>query len=105
MRKIKTGDQVVVMTGKDKGRRGAVVSIEANQRIVVEGVNVVKKHVKPVPARGVEGGIVDKTLSIHISNVALFNPATSKADRVAIRTLDDGRKIRVFKSTNEAVDA
>lgn len=105
MRKIKKGDQVVVIVGRDKGKRGAVVSVEENQRVMVEGVNVVKKHVKPVPARGIEGGIIDKTLSIHVSNVALFNPATGKPDRVGIRILEDGRKIRVFKSTSEAVDA
>ncbi|BBL69788.1 50S ribosomal protein L24 [Methylogaea oryzae] len=104
MRKIKKGDQVVVIAGKDKGKRGAVMSVDEH-RVFVEGINVVKKHVKPMPARGVEGGIVDKTLSIHVSNVALFNPATKKADRVGIRTLEDGRKIRVFKSTSEAVDA
>lgn len=105
MRKIKKGDQVVVIVGRDKGKRGAVVSVMENDRVMVEGVNVVKKHVKPIPARGIEGGIIDKTLSIHVSNVALFNPATNKPDRVGIRTLDDGRKIRVFKSTSEAVDA
>lgn len=104
MRKIKKGDQVVVLTGRDKGKRGAVLTVDEG-RVVVEGVNVVKKHVKPVPARGVEGGIVDKTLSIHVSNVALFNPATKRPDRVGVRVLEDGRKIRVFKSTSEAVDA
>lgn len=105
MRKIKKGDQVVVLVGRDKGKRGAVLSVEDSQRVIVEGVNVVKKHIKPVPARGIEGGIVDKTLSIHVSNVALLNPATNKADRVGFRVLEDGRKIRVFRSTNEAVDA
>lgn len=104
MRKIKKGDQVVVIAGRDKGKRGAIIAVEEG-RVVVEGVNVVKKHVKPIPARGVEGGIVDKTLSIHVSNVALFNPATKRPDRVGIRVLEDGRKIRVFKSTSEAVDA
>lgn len=104
MRKIKKGDQVVVIVGRDKGKRGAVVSVLEKDRVVVEGVNVVKKHVKPVPARGIDGGIIDKTLSIHISNIALINPVTNKPDRVGVRVLDDGRKIRVFKSTNEAVD-
>lgn len=105
MRKIRKGDQVVVMAGRDKGKRGSVLSVEENERVMVEGVNVVKKHVKPVPARGIEGGIVNKTLSIHVSNVALLNPSTSKPDRVGFRVLEDGRKVRIFKSTSEAVDA
>lgn len=105
MRKIKKGDQVVVLVGRDKGKRGAVLAVENGERVVVEGVNLVRKHVKPSPARGVEGGIIDKNMSIHISNVAIYNPAANKPDRVGFRFLDDGRKIRVFKSTNEAVDA
>lgn len=104
MKKIKQGDQVIVTTGRDKGKRGTVLSFQAD-RVIVEGVNTVKRHVRPVPARGVEGGIVQKSMSIHVSNVALFNPATNKGDRVGIRALEDGRKIRVFKSNNEAVDA
>lgn len=105
MRKIKKGDHVVVIVGRDKGKQGAVLSMLEKDRVVVEGVNIVKKHVKPVPSRGIEGGIVDKTLSIHISNIALINPVTNKPDRVGVRLLEDGRKIRVFKSTDEAVDA
>lgn len=105
MKKIKQGDQVVVMTGRDKGKHGVVLSFSAPDRVIVEGVNVVKRHVRPVPARGVEGGITRKSLPIHVSNVALFNPATGKADRVSIKTLEDGRRVRIFKSNNEAVSA
>ena len=104
MRKIKKGDDVVVITGKDKGRRGTVLKV-GEERVVVAGINRVKKHTKPNPMKGVTGGIVDKELSIHISNVAIFNPATQKADRIGIRQLDDGRKVRFFKSNGEVVDA
>lgn len=104
MRKIKKGDDVVVITGKDKGRRGTVLKV-GEERIVVAGINRVKKHTKPNPMKGVTGGIVDKELSIHISNVAIFNPATQKADRIGIRQLDDGRKVRFYKSNGEVVDA
>lgn len=104
MRKIKKGDDVIVLTGKDKGKRGAVLNVLDNGRLVVENVNMVKRHTKPNPQRGVSGGIVEKEAAIDASNVALFNPVTKKADRVGIRTLEDGRKVRFFKSNNEVVD-
>ncbi len=104
MRKIKKGDEVIVLTGKDRGKRGTVKQVLANDRVIVEGVNVVKKHQKPNPARGIPGGIVEKELPIHVSNVAIFNPQTEKADRVGFRFLEDGRKVRYFKSTNEVID-
>ena len=104
MEKIIKGDEVIVITGKDKGRRGVVLSRVDAERVLVEGVNRVKKHVKPNPMKGVQGGIVDKDMPVHISNVALFNPATKKADRVGIKVLEDGRKVRVFKSNGEQVD-
>ena len=105
MEKIIKGDEVIVITGKDKGRRGVVLSRVDAERVLVEGVNLVKKHVKPNPMKGVQGGIVDKDMPVHISNVALFNPATKKADRVGIKVLEDGRKVRVFKSNGELVSA
>ena len=105
MEKIRKGDEVVVITGKDKGKRGTVVLRVDGEHVVVEGVNRAKKHVKPNPMKGVAGGIVDKDMSIHISNVALFNPATKKADRVGFKSLEDGRKVRVFKSNGELVNA
>lgn len=105
MEKIRKGDEVVVITGKDKGKRGTVVLRVDGEHVVVEGVNRAKKHVKPNPMKGVAGGIVDKDMPIHISNVALFNAATKKADRVGIKVLEDGRKVRVFKSNGEQVDA
>ncbi|GAB1367546.1 50S ribosomal protein L24 [Azonexus hydrophilus] len=105
MEKIIKGDEVIVITGKDKGRRGVVLSRVDAERVLVEGVNRVKKHVKPNPMKGVQGGIVDKDMPVHISNVALFNPATKKADRVGIKVLEDGRKVRVFKSNGELVSA
>ena len=105
MEKIRKGDEVVVITGKDKGKRGTVVLRLDAEHVVVEGVNRAKKHVKPNPMRGVAGGIVDKDMPIHISNVALFNAVTKKADRVAIKVLEDGRKVRVFKSNGELVNA
>lgn len=106
MNKIRKGDQVVVITGKDKGKRGAVLRMlpEAD-RLLVEGINRVKKHTKPNPMKGLTGGIVEKEMSIHVSNIAIFNPATSKADRVGFKTLDDSRKVRVFRSNGEVVDA
>jgi len=104
MRKIRTGDEVIVTTGKDKGKRGAVLRV-LDEKVIVEGVNVAKKHQKPNPVRGVAGGVVEKTMPIHVSNVAIFNPATQKADRVAIKQLEDGRKVRVFKSNGEIVGA
>ena len=105
MNRIKKGDEVIVISGRDKGKRGAVLRRVGDDRLVVEGVNRVKKHQRPNPMKGVTGGIVDKDLPIHISNVALFNPATQKADRVGIKSLEDGRKVRVFKSNREQVDA
>ncbi|MGX2041638.1 50S ribosomal protein L24 [Methylocaldum sp. MU1018] len=104
MRKIKKGDQVVVLSGKDKGKRGAVLSVSADDRLVVEGVNLVRKHQKPIPMRGINGGIVEKAMPIHLSNVALYNPGTNKPDKVGFRLLADGRKVRYFKSTNEVID-
>ena len=105
MEKIRKGDEVVVITGKDKGKRGTVLLRVDEEHVLVEGVNRAKKHVKPNPMKGVQGGIVDKDMPVHISNVALFNPATKKADRVGIKVLEDGRKVRVFKSNGELVSA
>jgi large subunit ribosomal protein L24 len=105
MQRIKKGDEVVVLTGRDKGKRGTVLRRVDAQHVLVEGVNRVKKHQRPNPMKGVTGGIVDKDLPIHISNVALFNPATQKADRIGIKSLADGRKVRVFKANGEQVDA
>jgi large subunit ribosomal protein L24 len=105
MNKIRKGDDVVVIAGKDKGKRGTVLVRVDDERLVVEGINRVKKHTKPNPMRGQPGGIVEKEMSIHVSNVALFNSASQKADRVGFKTLDDGRKVRVFKSNGEVVDA
>jgi large subunit ribosomal protein L24 len=105
MEKIRKGDEVVVITGKDKGKRGTVVLRLDAEHVVVEGVNRAKKHVKPNPIKGVAGGIVDKDMPIHISNVALYNAATKKADRVGVKVLEDGRKVRVFKSNGELVNA
>lgn len=104
MNKIRKGDNVVVLTGKDKGKRGAVTRVD-EESVVVEGINRVKKHARPNPMKGLPGGIVEKEMPIHISNIALFNPATQKADRVGIKVLEDGRKVRVFKSNGEVVDA
>ena len=103
MQRIKKGDEVIVTAGKDKGRRGNVMQV-LGDRVMVENINVVKKHAKPNPMAGVEGGIVEKEMSIHISNIMLFNPATNKGDRVGIKTLEDGKKVRFFKSNNEVVD-
>ena len=105
MEKIRKGDEVVVITGKDKGKRGTVLLRVDEEHVLVEGVNRAKKHVKPNPMKGVAGGIVDKDMPIHLSNVALFNHATKKADRVGFRVLEDGRKVRVFKSNGELVNA
>lgn len=105
MRKIKKGDEVVVTTGKDKGKRGSVLRVLDDDRLIVENVNVVKKHQKPNPGAGVAGGIMQKEAPIQVSNVMLFNPQTSKGERVGFKTLEDGRKVRVFKSTGEVVDA
>jgi large subunit ribosomal protein L24 len=106
MSKIRKGDQVVVLTGRDKGKRGTVLKVLPEfTRAVVEGVNRVKKHTKPNPMKNTTGGIVEKEMSIDLSNIAIFNPATSKADRVGYKTLDDNRKVRVFRSNGEVIDA
>jgi large subunit ribosomal protein L24 len=104
MRKIKKGDDVIVIAGKDKGKRGNVTRVVDSERVVVEGINMVKRHTKPNPNVGQAGGIVEKEASIHVSNVAIFNTATGKADRVGFRTLEDGRKVRFFKSNKEVID-
>jgi large subunit ribosomal protein L24 len=105
MQRIRKGDEVVVIAGRDKGKRGTVLRRVDAEHVVVEGVNRVKKHQRPNPMKGVTGGIVDRDLPIHVSNVALFNPATKKADRVGSKTLQDGRKVRIFKANDEQVDA
>ena len=105
MAKIRKGDSVVVLTGKDKGKRGAVVQRVDDEHVVVEGINRVKKHARPNPMKGLPGGIIEKEMPIHVCNIGLFNPATQKADRVGFKQLDDGRKVRVFKSNGEVVDA
>ncbi len=105
MQRIKKGDEVIVIAGKDKGRRGTVLNtLEDDNKVLVEGVNVAKKHQKPNPNAGVQGGIIDMEMPLHQSNVALFNPLTKKGDRVGIKTLEDGRKVRFYKSNNEVVD-
>ena len=105
MNKIRKGDQVIVLTGRDKGKRGTVTRRVDDDYIVVEGINIVKKHVKPNPMKGTTGGVVDKTMPIHQSNVAIFNAATAKADRVGIKLLDNGDKVRVYKSNGEQIKA
>ncbi len=105
MNKIRKGDEVILNTGKDKGKRGTVLQVVDTGHVVVEGANMVKKHAKPNPMRGVVGGIINKEMPVVISNVALFNYATQKGDRVGIKTLEEGRKVRVFKSSGEVVDA
>ena len=104
MSKIRKGDDVVVLSGRDKGKRGTVLQIIEHSRVLVDNVNVIKKHVKPNPNRGETGGIIEKEAPIQLSNVALFNPNTNKADRVGYRLLEDGRKVRVFKSDGEVAD-
>jgi len=114
MNKIRKGDQVIVLTGRDKGKRGAVLARVSDDRVLVEGINVVKKHVKPNPMKGTVGGVVDKSLSIHQSNIAIYNPATGKADRVGFKLLSDSEQqsrktkekaVRVFKSSGEEIKA
>jgi len=104
MRKIKKGDEVVVTTGRDKGKRGTVLRVVDLEHLLVEGANMVKKHQRPNPMKGQTGGIIDKEMPLHVSNVAIFNPATKKADRVGIKVMDDGRRVRVFKSNGEMID-
>ncbi len=105
MQKIKKGDEVIVRAGKDKGKRGKVAKILSNDKVLVDGINRVKKHQKGNPNSGVQGGIIDKDMPIAISNVGLYNSKTQKADRIGVKFLDDGKKVRYFKSTNETVDA
>ncbi|MFZ2289333.1 MAG: 50S ribosomal protein L24 [Halopseudomonas yangmingensis] len=104
MQKIKKDDDVIVIAGKDKGKRGKVLKVLADQRLLIAGVNIVKRHTKPNPMAGRQGGIVEKEAPIHVSNVAIFNPETSKADRIGFK-VEDGKKVRIFKSTQKAVDA
>ena len=105
MRKIKKGDNVVVVTGRDKGKRGDVARVVDAEHVVVNGINTVKRHTRPNPLKNQPGGIVTKEQPIHVSNVAIWNPVTQKADRVGFRTLDDGRKVRYFKSNGEQIGA
>jgi large subunit ribosomal protein L24 len=105
MNKIKKGDEVIVLAGKDKGKRGLVLSVVSAEKVLVEGVNTVKKHQKPNPNKGIEGGIIEKQMPINTSNVAIYNVQTKKADRVGFKILEDGKKVRFFKSNNEVVDA
>ena len=104
MQRIRKGDEVVVIAGRDKGKRGTVLRRTGDEHVVVEGINRVKKHQRPNPMQGVTGGVVDKDMPIHVSNIALFNTATQKADRVGFKVLPDGRKVRVFRSNGEQVD-
>lgn len=105
MNKLRKGDQVIVTTGRDKGKRGTISRRVDEERVVVDGVNVVKKNVKPNPMKGTTGGVIDKTMPIHQSNVAIFNPATGKADRVGFKLLADKTKVRVFKSSGQEIKA
>ncbi len=105
MNKIRKGDQVVVLTGRDKGKRGTVSLRVDADHVVVDGINMVKKHVKPNPMKGTTGGVIDKTMPIHQSNVAIWNAAAGKADRVGIKTQADGKRVRVFKSSGEEIKA
>jgi large subunit ribosomal protein L24 len=105
MNKIRKGDQVVVLTGRDKGRRAVVTARVDDERLLIDGVNVVKKHVKPNPMKGAAGGIVDKVMPIHQSNVAIFNPATGRADRVGVKFLADKTKVRIYRSSGEEIKA
>ena len=104
MNKIRKGDKVILNTGKDKGKQGIVLNILKNNRVVVEGLNMVKKHTKPNPNAGIEGGIMEKEMPIEISNIMLFNPVTKKQDRVGFKTLESGKKVRIYKSNKEVID-
>jgi large subunit ribosomal protein L24 len=104
MERIRKGDEVVVIAGKDKGKRGNVMRVMPDGRVVVSDINMVKRHTKPNPGRGVPGGIIEKEMPVDPSNVMMYNPQTSKGDRIGFRTLEDGRKVRYFKSTREVVD-
>jgi len=105
MRKFRKNDDVIVTTGRDKGKRGNITRMLANDKAIVENVAMVKRHTKPNPNRGVSGGIVEKESAIHVSNIAHFNPVTKKADRIGFRVLEDGKKVRFFKSNNEVLDS
>ena len=104
MKKIRKGDKVVVLTGRDKGKQGTVLRVFDDSRVLVESINIVKRHTKPNPNKGVTGGIIDKEAPIHVSNVALYNPATGKGERVGLRTMQDGSKVRFFKKSGEVAD-
>jgi len=105
MRKIKKGDDVIVITGKDKGKRGTVLRVVDFERVLVEGANRVKKHTRPNPMKGTTGGIVDKEMPLHVSNIAIFNPTTKKADRIGTKVLEDGRRVRTYRANGEVIDA
>jgi large subunit ribosomal protein L24 len=105
MKKIRKGDTVILIAGRDKGRRGAVIEVLADDRVRVEGLNMAKKHQRPNPQMGVQGGIIEREAPLHASNVQIVNPATQKGDRVGFKSLEDGRKVRVFKSNKEMVDS
>jgi large subunit ribosomal protein L24 len=105
MRKIKKGDDVIVITGKDKGKRGTVLRVVDFEHLLVEGANRVKKHQRPNPMKGTNGGIVDREMPLHVSNVAIFNPTIKKADRVGTKVLEDGRRVRIYKANGEVIDA
>ena len=105
MNKIRKGDQVIVLAGRDKGKRGTVSKRVDDDHVIVDGINMVKKHVKPNPMKGTTGGVVDKTMPIHQSNVAIYNAATGRADRVGVKLLESGKKVRVFKSSGEEIKA
>ena len=104
MNKIRKGDSVIITTGKDKGKQGIISQVLNNYRVVVEGLNMVKNHTRPNPAKGDQGGVVSKEMPLNVSNISIFNSATKKADKVAIKTLKDGKKIRIYKSNQEAID-
>ena len=104
MARIRKGDDVIVRNGRNRGKRGTVLRLLAEDRVLVEGVNVVKRHTRPNPQRGTQGGIVQKEMPVDISNINIFNPATGRGDRIGYKWLDDGRKVRVFKSTGEVID-
>jgi len=105
MNKIRKSDEVMVLAGKDKGQTGKVIRVMTNNKVLIENINMAKRHTKGNPQAGVAGGIIEKEMPLHLSNVGLVNPATGKADRVGFKTLEDGRKVRFFKSNNEVVDA
>lgn len=105
MRKIRKGDNIIILTGRDKGKRGTVLRMVKDDALVVQGLNMVKKHQKPNPMRGVAGGIIEKEMPLHISNVAIFNPVRGSADRVGFKILEDRRKVRIYRSSGEPIDS